>query len=155
MEKSLFSILLAVSILASTVTAACSPPNILLAVGDARFSVPLFKDCNFGDPEAVTPGNNPSAPPTATSASADYSQYVDSSGAPLNSESKKKLLAFFGQAVKLDVLLEQTICTITDTGNEILVVEDGRADGAGQEELDGSGEGGKVDVGSYRCIIDL
>ena len=52
--------------------------------------------------------------------------------------------------MKLDVLLEQTICTITDTENGILVVEDGEANGGGQEEL-----GGEVDVGSYRCIIDL
>ncbi|PVH72252.1 hypothetical protein DL98DRAFT_596167 [Cadophora sp. DSE1049] len=150
MERVLFPILLAFGILVSTATAACSPPNIRLAVGDARFSVPLFEDCNFGDPAAVTPDNNPSAPSTATAASADYSQYVDSSGAPLNSESKKKLLAFFGQAVKLDVLLEQTICTVTDADNGILVVEDGAADGGGQEEF-----GEEVDVGSYRCIIDL
>ncbi|KAH7403058.1 hypothetical protein BKA64DRAFT_641079 [Cadophora sp. MPI-SDFR-AT-0126] len=153
MERMIFSILLGLAVLVPTIIAACSPPNIRLAVGDARFSVPLFEDCNYGDPAAVTPDNNPSAPSTATTASADYSQYVDSSGTPLNSESKKKLLAFFGQAVKLDVLLEQTICTVTDTGNGILVVEDGDVGGGGQEELsDGDGE---VEVGSYRCIIDL
>lgn len=55
----------------------------------------------------------------------------------------------------MDVLLEQTICTITDTENGILVVEDGEANGGGQEELAGDGSGGEVDVGSYRCIIDL
>ena len=55
MDRPIFSILLVIGILTSTITAACSPPNIRLAVGDARFSVPLFKDCNFGDPAAVTP----------------------------------------------------------------------------------------------------
>ncbi|KAG4432175.1 hypothetical protein IFR05_012342 [Cadophora sp. M221] len=133
-------------------TAACSPPNIRLAVGDTKFSVPLFKDCSFGDPAAVTPNKNPPAPPTAKSASADYSGFVDSSGSALNSDSTKKLLAFFGQAVKLDVLLEQTICTVTDTDNGIFVVEDGDGKVEGQEELD---EGSEVEVGSYRCIIDL
>ncbi|KAG4410593.1 hypothetical protein IFR04_016269, partial [Cadophora malorum] len=55
MDRPLFSVLFVAGILTSTITAACSPPNIRLAVGDARFSVPLFKDCNFGDPAAVTP----------------------------------------------------------------------------------------------------
>lgn len=77
---------------------------------------------------------------------------MDSSGSALNSDSTKKLLAFFGQAVKLDVLLEQTICTVTDTENGIFVVEDGDGGVEGQEELD---EGSEVEVGSYRCIIDL
>ncbi|KAH7336633.1 hypothetical protein BKA65DRAFT_37608 [Rhexocercosporidium sp. MPI-PUGE-AT-0058] len=151
MERILFSIL-ATSILISTATAACSPPNIRLAVGDTKFSVPLFKDCNFGDPAAVTPDKNSPAPRIAKAASADYSTFVDSSGSALNSESNKKLLAFFGQAVKLDVLLEQTICTVTDTENGIFVVEDGDGKVEGQEELDG---GSEVGVGSYRCIIDL
>ncbi|KAH6702869.1 hypothetical protein DL95DRAFT_524920 [Leptodontidium sp. 2 PMI_412] len=151
MERLLFWIL-AVSMVVSTAAAACSPPNIRLAVGDTKFSVPLFKDCNFGDPAAVTPNKNPPAPSTAKSASADYSAFVDSSGSALNSDSTKKLLAFFGQAVKLDVLLEQTICTVTDTENGIFVVEDGDGGVEGQEELD---EGSEVEVGSYRCIIDL
>lgn len=79
---------------------------------------------------------------------------MDSNGAPLNSESTKQLLSFFGQAVRVEVLLQQTICTVTDTQNGIFVVEDGDGVGAQatQEELN-AGEG--VSVGSFRCVIEL
>lgn len=52
----------------------------------------------------------------------------------------------------MDVLLEQTICTITDKENGIFVVEDGRGEEEGEEDLN-AGVG--VQVASYRCVIEL
>ncbi|PBP22972.1 hypothetical protein BUE80_DR006133 [Diplocarpon rosae] len=125
----------------------CSSPNITLKVAGNTFQVPLFKDCNYGDPASVTPSQS-SAPAKAVSASADYSQYVDSKGAPLSPDSTKKLLAFFGKSVPLDVLLEQTICTVTDTQSSPRIFKIQK----GEQELDG---GKEVAVSSYRCVIDL
>ncbi|CAL3972311.1 hypothetical protein PZA11_004541 [Diplocarpon coronariae] len=141
--------ILTVCLVASTAEAAtpCSPPNITVKVGGSAFQVPIFKDCNDGDPASVTPPQS-SAPVKATSASADYSRYVDSKGAPLSSDSTKKLLAHFGKSVALDVLLEQTICTVTDTQSTPRIFKIQK----GEQQLDG---GKEVTVGSYRCVIDL
>ncbi|CZR55621.1 uncharacterized protein PAC_05509 [Phialocephala subalpina] len=86
-------------------------------------------------------------PGNATTALADYTQFVDSTGTLLDKDSTGELLEFFGQAVSLNVLLSQTLCTVTSTANDIVVIQEDN------EELDGTGD--SVAVGSYRCIIDL
>ncbi|KAI9047821.1 hypothetical protein LZ554_008529 [Drepanopeziza brunnea f. sp. 'monogermtubi'] len=128
----------------SAAAAACFPPNVKVTIDKSSFQVPIFKDCNFGSPAATIPSST--APATAVSASADYSKYVDSKGAALSSDSMKQLLAHFGQAVGLDVLLGQTICTVTDAKSGIFTID---------STLGPLNGGAAVNVGSYRCIIDL
>ncbi|CZS98843.1 uncharacterized protein RAG0_07404 [Rhynchosporium agropyri] len=120
----------------------------MVAVGKTKFPVPLFKDCKYGDPGAVIPMSSSPAPAKAKSASADYNRFVDSTGATLNSESMKKLLTFFGKAVSFQLLIQQTICTITDKGmnNRIYTIDDGDGRVDGQDMLD---KGREVTVGSY------
>ncbi|KAL2063794.1 hypothetical protein VTL71DRAFT_5599 [Oculimacula yallundae] len=153
MEKIIFS-MLALTTLISTTTAVCSAPNVMVSVGAVKFPVPLYNDCKYGDPGSVIPAPPSPAPPTAKTASADYLKFVDKAGGPLDAASMKSLLAFFGQAVPLPILLEQTICTVTDkkNSNAIYSVADGDGKIEGQEELS---PGKMVDVASYRCIIDL
>lgn len=69
------------------------------------------------------------------------------SGAILDKASTDQLLEFFGQAVSLQILLGQTICTVTDTANDVAVIQET------PQSLDGDGTA--LDVNNYRCIIDL
>lgn len=127
--------------LAATFVSACSPPNIKVTIDSGTpFQVPIFKDCNFGSPAPTTPGKN--IPGNATNALADYTQFVDSTGELLDKDSTSQLLEFFGQAVSLNVLLSQTLCTVTTTGDDIVVIQEDN------ESLDGDGTA--VMVGSYR-----
>lgn len=52
--------------LLSMAKAACSPPNIRLTVGSAVFSVPIFEDCYFDDPDPTTPSGIPLSPSSLT-----------------------------------------------------------------------------------------
>ncbi|KUJ24650.1 uncharacterized protein LY89DRAFT_727668 [Mollisia scopiformis] len=132
--------------IAAVFATACSPPNVKVTVNNGSpFQVPIFKDCNYGSPAPTTPSN--AIPASATNASADYTQFVDSTGATLDKDSTGELLEFFGQAVSLQVLLSQTLCTVTDTSNDVVVIQDD------DESLDGDGTA--LSVSNYRCIIDL
>ena len=87
-----------------------------------------------------------SAPSSAISSSADYSQYVDANGKALDKNSVNTFLGFFGDSVDLDVILEQTACAITDTSNNVDTI---------QEDNEALNNGASVKVLNYQCITGL
>jgi hypothetical protein len=58
----------------------------------------------------------------------------------------KQLLQFFGDAVDLDVLLEETACAITDTNNNVDTI---------QSDNEALSNGNSIKVLNYQCIIAL
>jgi hypothetical protein len=57
-----------------------------------------------------------------------------------------QLLEFFGDAVDLDVLLEETACAITDTNNNVDTI---------QSDNEALSNGNSIEVLNYQCIIAL
>ncbi|PMD34187.1 hypothetical protein L207DRAFT_137391 [Hyaloscypha variabilis F] len=133
-----------------TQLSACVPPSIRITVVSSgnvntQLSVPLFTDCTYQKTTPVTPGQN-NAPSSAISSSADYSQYVDANGNPLDKNSVNTFLEFFGDSVDLDVILEQTACAITDTSNNVDTI---------QSDNETLNNGASVNVLNYQCITEL
>lgn len=87
-----------------------------------------------------------SAPSSAISSSADYSQFVDANGNALDKNSVNTFLGFFGDAVDLDIILEQTACAITDTNNNVDTI---------QSDNEALNNGNSVQVLNYQCISEL
>jgi len=71
---------------------------------------------------------------------------VDSNGAPLDKNSQNKLLEFFGDAVDMPTLLEQTVCIVTDTNGDQAPI---------QQDATPLNDGKGVKVANYACTVDL